>query len=1071
MRTKFSGILTLLLAFVVQLTFAQEKTISGNVTDNQGVPLPGVNIIVKGTSNGTQTDFDGNYTLQASVGQTLEFTYVGFKTVDKVVTVSASEINLQMEEDAAVLDEVIVTAQGIKKEKRALGYAVTTIKSEEVENRAQTDLGRLLQGKAPGVRITSTGGVAGSGTNIIIRGYSSISGNNQPLFIVDGVPFDSSTNQQTSFVTSSNQASRFGDLDQNNIESVSVLRGLSATALYGEEGKNGVILITTKSGSNASKKLEVTVSQSVFVNNIVLPDYQDTYGNGFFNDYGPFYSNWGSAFSSQETIPNGFLSAFTNIDRFDGMLPSDVYPGRVDLDQAEVPYRPYDSQKEFFRTGMISNTSINVSGTSFVDDRRTTYTANYSYLEDVSFVPGNTVRRNNISIGGSSQLSNKLTVTGKLSFAKFDKTSPMTDASFGSDVFGTGIASIWNVLYMPRSIDLFGFPYQLPDTGESIWYRAGNDRTNPLWVVANTMDNNMTNRVFGNASILYEFSEGYNLSYRFGLDYYTENQDRGIHRGANDGSEPLGYLRNVVNQNTIYDHTLLFNVDKDLVPEVLNFTLNSGLNLRRNEFSNTSVASRRQLENAFGLFNHSVFEERIDLQSGNFISERNNIALYGSATFDYKSWLYLSLSARNDWSSVFERSERSVFSYGGSLSLILTSLVPSLKGGESSLFDYLKVRVGYGQAPGFTNPYSTRQTLGINSNAFSLGGNQIVTNFVPNSLRNPNLKPELSTEIEVGVEARMFNNRLSFDFTYYNKDTKDQIINRPLPAETGYSTFADNFGNVNNEGIELGFNIVPIKNDKWVWNIGGNYNINENIVTDTQGQIIGISGFGGGLGNYAIEGQAFGVIQGSFVSRDSSGNYLVDDQGDYIIDPDIKIIGDPNPDWTMSVINGLSFNNWNLTAQIEYQHGGDMYLRTANTLVARGLTVDTDFDRTQTFVLPGVVASTGQPNDIQIAATDAYFTNYGFGAAEFNMYDVTNIRLREVALTYSFPKELLKRTPLGNLSITAQGYNLFVKAVNVPDGVNFDPDINSIGVGNGFGFDFLTSWNSRRYGLSIKASF
>ncbi len=1070
MKTKFSGILTLLLAFVVQLTFAQEKTISGNVTDNQGVPLPGVNIIVKGTTTGTQTDFDGNYTMQVAVGQTLEFSYVGFKTVDKPVTASTSTINLQMEEDAAVLEEVIVTAQGIKREKKALGYAVTTIASEDIETRAQTDLGRLLQGKAPGVRITSTGGVAGSGTNIIIRGYSSISGNNQPLFIVDGVPFDSSTNQQTSFVTSSNQASRFGDLDQNNIESVSVLRGLSATALYGEEGKNGVILITTKSGASSNKKLEVSVTSSMFFNRIVLPDYQDTYGNGFFNDYGPFFSNWGSPFSSQETIPSGFYTAFSNIDRFDGLNPSDIFPGRTDLDNPETQYRPYNSQEQFFRTGTVSNTSVNMSGTTTSKSgKRTTLTANYSHLEDVSFVPGNTVRRNNISIGGFSELSNKFTVSGKLSYAKFDKTSPMTDASFGSDVFGSGIASIWNVLYMPRSVDLFGFPYQLPDTGESIWYRAGNDRTNPLWVLNNTMDNNLTNRVFGNLLAKFNIAEGYDLSYRFGLDYYTENQDRGIQRGANDGSEPLGYLRNVTNQNTIYDHTIMFDIDKYIVEDKLKFTLNSGLNLRRNEFNSLSVASRRQLTNAFGLFNHRVFEERIDLQSGNFMSERNNTALYASAIFDYKGWLYLNLSARNDWSSLFEVANRSVFSYGGSMSFIVTSALPNLK--SESFLDYLKIRVGYGQAPGFTSPYSTRATLGINSNAFSLGGNQVVTNSVPNFLPNPNLRPELSKEFEVGVEAKMFNNRLSFDATYYIKDTEDQIISRPVPSESGFTIFADNFGNVQNEGIELGFNIIPIKSENFTWNIGGNYNINENIVTDTQGQTIQISGFGGGLGNYAIEGKAYGIILGSKVERDVNGNMLVDDQGDYIEAADIGEIGDPNPDWTMSIINGLNYKNWNLTAQLEYQHGGDMFLRTVNTLVARGLTTDTDFDRYQSFVLPGVSASTGQPNTVQIAATDAYFTNYGFGPNEFNVYDVTNIRLREVALSYSLPKKFLEKTPFGNVTITAQGYNLFVEAVNVPKGANFDPDINSVGVGNGFGFDFLTSWNSRRYGASVKLTF
>ncbi len=1064
MKTKFSGILTLLLAFVVQATFAQ-KTVSGTVSEENG-PLPGANVIIKGTSTGTQTDFDGNYSIQASPSDVLVFSFVGFKS--KEVAVGAqSTIDVSLAIDNA-LDEVIVTAQGIKREKKALGYAITTLGAEEIENKAQGDVGRLLQGKAPGVRITSTGGVAGSGTNIIIRGYSSISGSNQPLFIVDGVPFSSDTNQSGSFITSANTASRFGDLDPNNIESLSVLKGLSATALYGEEGKNGVILITTKSGANKKNKTEVSVSSSVFFNDIRLPDYQDTYGGGFFQDYGPFFSNWGSAFSSQETIPNAFLGAFQNVERFENTLPSEVYPGRTDLDSPTVEYRPYDSQEQFFRTGKVSNTSVNIAGsTATKDGRGSSFSLNYSHLADESFVPGNTVLRNNFSVGGAAELTNNFSISGKLSYAKFDKTSPMTDASFGSDVFGAGIASIWNVLYIPRSVDLFGSPSSLPDTGESIWYRAGNDRTNPLWVVDNTRDNNLTNRLFGNTNVNYKFTEGVSLTYRYGLDYYAEDQFRAINRGANDGSQPFGFLSTITNQNTIHDHSVLFNLDKDIVADELRLTFTGAMNLRRNEFSQVSVQSDRQLANAFGLFRHSVFENRL-ASSGNFNSEENNYAVYGNATLDYQNWAFLNLSARNDWSSVFEEANRSVFSYGGSLSIDVTGAIPALKTG---VLNYLKIRGGYGQAPGFAGPYSTRPNLGINSQAFNLGGNNIAINTVQNFLPNPDLRPELSKEIEAGVEARLFSNRLSFDFTYYKKDTEDQIINRPIPAETGFTTFADNFGSVRNEGIELGFRVVPIKSDNFTWSIDGNYNVNENIVTSTDGQVVQIAGFGNDLGNYAIEGEAFGIIQGSRVARDENGNLLTDDSGFYVTDSNIGIIADPNPDWTMSLINGFSYKNWNLTAQFEYQHGGDMYLRTVNTLAARGLTTDTDFDRTQTFILNGVNQNTGQPNTVQLAPTEAYFDNYGFGADEFNIYDVTNIRLRELAVSYNFPTKLLERTPFGSVTLTAQGYNIFVEAVNTPEGVNFDPDINSVGVGNGFGFDFLTSWNSRRFGGSVKVTF
>ena len=1068
MKTKFNGILTLLLAFIVQITFAQERVISGVVSDDIG-PVADISVTVKGTTKGTVTDFDGKYSIKAKKGDTLVFSHVSYGAVEKVVG-DSNTINVQMKETGETLKEVVVTAQGIKREKRALGYAVSTISTDEIEGKSEGDIGRLLKGKAAGVRITSTGGVSGSGTNIIIRGMSSISGDNQPLFIVDGVPFDSSTNAQGSFVTSSNQASRFGDIDPNNIESLTVLKGLSATALYGEEGKNGVVLITTKSGRHTKSKTEVTLSQSLFVNKIVLPDYQNSYGGGFFNDYGPFFSNWGAPFSAQSTVPNPYRAMMLN--NF-GILPSELFPGRTDLDSPTLEYRPYDSQKKYFRDGVISNSSVNISGNNSSEDgRRSTFNINYGYLDDKGFVPENSFRRNALSLGGSTELTNKFKIIGKFNYSKVSKKAPMMDASFGSDVFGTGISSIWNVLYMPRSIDLFGFPYQHPITGESLWYRNDNGRTNPLWATYNTKDDNKVNRFFGNAAVTYDFNDNSNLMYRFGYDFYTEDQLRGENRGANDGAFPLGYLRTTVIQNNINDHSLIYNYEKNIFENV-GLTANVGLNLRRTTFKRQRITSTRQLANAFGLFRHSVFENREPGPGVNgtndYAQEVNNNALYAELIFEINHWLYFNVSGRNDWSSVFEKSQRSIFSYGASVSMDLTKGISALN--DSDKVDFLKLRLGYGQAPGFAGPYSTRPDLAIASELIDFNGGSIPGNFVPNFLPNPNLKPELSKEVEVGLEGKFFNNRVGFDLTLYKKLTEDQIISRPIPAETGYTRYADNFGSVSNKGIELGFNLVPLKKGDFSWTVSGAYNLNENIVEDTDGQVVQISGFSGSLGNYAIEGQPFGVIQGSVVQRDQNGVMLVDDNGDYVVDAETKIIGNPIPKWTMSVVNGFNYKNLSLTAQLEYQHGGDMFLKTVATLLGRGLTTETDFDRYQTFILPGNNVNTGLPNTTQIAATDAYFTNYGFGANEFAIFDATNLRLREVTLAYKLPKKLIDKLPFGSVSFNIQAYNLFVKTFNIPDGANFDPDINSLGVGNGSGFDFLTSWNSRRFGGGLKITF
>ena len=326
MRTKFNGILTLFLALVAQISFAQEKSISGTVTDADGLPLPGVNILVQGTATGTQTDFDGNYSIRASVGDVLTYSYIGMSAETRTVG-TGSVINVQMSEDAQALEEVVVTAQGIKREKKALGYAVTTVGSDDLEEKAEGDIGRVLRGKASGVNITQQSGVSGSGTNIIIRGYQSFSQNNQPLFIVDGVPFSSDTNAPGSFVNGNNGSSRFLDLDPNSIASVSVLKGLSAATLYGEQGKNGVILITTKNGSAGTggpKKSEITVTSSYFFNEIAsMPDYQNSYGGGFDQAFGWFFSNWGPGFArsgrASYTNPASFPSVY-DLDPITGTI-------------------------------------------------------------------------------------------------------------------------------------------------------------------------------------------------------------------------------------------------------------------------------------------------------------------------------------------------------------------------------------------------------------------------------------------------------------------------------------------------------------------------------------------------------------------------------------------------------------------------------------------------------------------------------------------------------------------------------------------------------------------------------
>ncbi len=492
----------------ISMAYSQEKTVSGNVTDETGIPLPGVNILIKGTTTGIQTDFDGNYAIQANEGQILMFSYIGQQSFE--ITIGQSNlINVQMKQDTQALEEVVVTAQGIKREKKSLGYAVTTLKSESVEGRPEADIARVLSGKVAGVNVVGTGGLAGSGTNIIIRGNVSITGNNQPLFVVNGVPFNTSTNAESNVTTgngSGSASSRFLDLDPNNITNMSVLKGLSATVLYGDAGRNGVILITTKTGSTSlvDKGFEISFNQSAFINEISsLPDYQNTYGQGGDNSVNVgFVGNWGGRFDANTTVRHHY-----NQPQF--AIPFPEFQG------ANVTYQPFkDNIKDFFRQGFGTTTSLNASKST----EDVSYNINFGHTKEDGYVPGNSISRINFGLGGSIKLSNKFTISGAFNFSTSDFETPPVSADNG-----TGNFSVFTrTLFIPRNFDLNGLPFQDPITGANVYYRT--DQENPRWLVDNAQESIAVDRFYNSISSTYDTSDNVALTYRLGYDTYTEKQ-------------------------------------------------------------------------------------------------------------------------------------------------------------------------------------------------------------------------------------------------------------------------------------------------------------------------------------------------------------------------------------------------------------------------------------------------------------------------------------------------------------------------------------------------------------------
>ena len=1084
MRTNLNGILTLLLAFVVHLAFAQEKTISGTVTDQDGLPLPGVNIVVQGTTSGTQTDFDGNYLIQASEGQTLEFSYIGQRTVTRPVG-AGNTINVQMEEDAQALEEVVVTALGIRREKQALGYATAEVEEELLENRPEGDIGRVLSGKASGVQIIQQSGISGSGTNVIIRGLSTFSSSNQALFIVDGVPFSSDQNSsgrggdRQDFIEGNSGSSRFLDLDPNNIESVNILKGLAATTLYGSQGRNGVVLITTKGGATRAagpKKTEITVSTSMFFNEIAsFPDYQNQYGNGFDQNFGWFFSNWGPSFDRDGASGWGRQSAIDDQGFLDHpfsttyKLTPSTLAAFPEFANAKYAWRPYNNVEAFFRQGVVTNTSINVNGTS--EDGRVGYNVNYGHLNDEGFTPGNKVIRNNFSVGGRAQLSNKFTASGTLNYSRTKFVSPPVALSTGSGTQGGGSSIFSDVFYTPRSVDLLGLPFQNPITGGSVYYRQNDDIQNPLWTLNNAGVSQQTDRVFGQLSLQYDINDNLNVLWRTGLDIYSENntnfQNRGGVPGNGSARITSGVYETWNNNNTIWDHFLSLNGDYD-ISEKVGATFNVGATSRRNIFDSNGASSDGQ--QVFGVLRHFNFANTVPIQS---FQERNIVGVFGQFDVDYDNQVYLSVAGRNDWVSNFSVDNRTQFYPSASVSWIPTATFDAIK--SEKVLNYLKVRGGIGVSANFeSSAYPVANTLVLDVRDFQdATGTNVVSNTTGARLGNSDLKPETLEELEIGIESRWWDSRITFDVSAYNRITNDLILDRPLDPSTGFTVTATNIGEIKSQGVEADISVNWFRAKEptgFDWTTSLNFTAYETTVEDLgldTDQVV-YSGFSN-LGNAAIPGEPLGVIFGTRNARDDNGNLLVGSDGRYFQAAEDGIIGDPNPDFLTNMINRLSYKNFTLSFQFNYVHGGDIFSQTASALLGRGLVAET-VNRENTYILPGVLAD-GSPNNIQINNSDFYFSNLFATQSEQQIYDATTIRLQEASLSYALPTKFLDRTPFGTLVFTLSGQNLWYRAVNIPKGTRVDPNVAGTGVGNGQGFDFLAGPSSRRYGLTVKASF
>ncbi len=954
-------------------------TVTGRVTDAEDdQPLPQATVLLKGTSNGQLTDADGNYRITIpDEGGTLVFSFIGYIT-QEIAIGNQTVVNIKLAPDATTLGEFVVTAQGIARDKKALGFALSEVKSELIETRPETDVARILRGKIPGVQLQATGGMLGSRTDVVIRGVSSINGDNQPLYIVDGVFYE---------------GNRFVDLDPNNIEDIKVLKGLAASSLYGQEGRNGVVLITTKTAArDTGEDLSISVSNQFYVNQIAgLPEFQNSYGQGSQNTPNTgFVGNWGGRFDDNYTVNGHFQQG-----RF-----ADVFPGL----QEQVPYQAFTNNiEDFFQDGRGSNTSI------VANARVGTSTIGFSlgYNDEEGYLSSNTLRKLNLALSTNTNIADKLRLESTFQFNNTVIREPP------NDIFS-------RTLFLPRNYDLLGLPWEDPVTGASTWYRT--DRDNPIWQNNNHQIGSDNNRIFMKIGLTYDITDFLKVSYRVGYDQYVTESFQRENKGGVRFSQGLGFFNQSSFTRSNFDHNILLNTTEIAINEDFSITSQLGFNARS---INTRVFGLESTEQVvFGFFRLSNFlqyQPRTDVNGvPNDAKNRTNVlGLYAQTEIGFRDYLFLTLSGRNDWGSQLELDNNSLFYPSASVSFIPSEV---WKSSMPDFVSFLKLRAGYGTSAGFPSAFRTRAQLVANPIAIVLDDNNITTNSISGVQPNPNLKPERQREIEFGAEATLFNGALDVDISWYNRISEDQVFSAQLPPSTGFTSTSINAGRIDTKGLELGVTVFPVRNSNMTYSITNNFTAYETTVVELPEEFVEYSG-----NNTAVEGFPLGVFRTTYIVRDDEGNALINpNDGTLITSGDVgldqRITGDPNPDFQYSMIHGFTYKNFNLTVQLEYTHGGDVLSTYVRSIYERGVSTDTE-DREGTFFLPGVLGNleTGEPlldesgnkipNRIQMTLNDIVFGN-AFASFENNIFDGSVFRIREINLNYSLPNNWVEKIGL-----------------------------------------------------------
>ena len=1055
---KIKIFLSAALLTVCAFSFAQNITVKGVVKDaSTGETVPYAFVVVEGTRNGVTADTNGAYSITAPADATLTISLFGYK--NSTVSVAGSSVHdIFLEPDDLTLNEVVVTAVGIQRSERSLGYSVTKIDSDETIQKAEPDLLRSLDGKVAGVQISAPSGDAGAATRVTIRGNSSFLGNNQPLYVVDGVPYSNEGTGDSGRAAEmgGSYGSGISTLDPNDIESISVLKGAASAVLYGSRAANGVVLITTKSGSKTAgkRRLGVTYSGSYSIEKIgSLPEYQNTYGQGSSFEFQGSNGSWGPAFTDLKEIPqySAFLAEYPD-------LP------------ATIPYKAYPNNvKDLFRMGQIWEHSLSLQS----NNDRGVFNATASYLDQKSYIPGSDFKRYSFGAGGQQKLSWGLRLGANLKFSYTDQTSPMYGNNQSGSELG-GLSSIARAFIMPRSWDIQNAPYETAD-GSNLLFQISSQANNPYWSWKHDKITSTQRRIVANFNAGYDFTEWLSAEYTLGYNSYALERKTLIDKGSR------GYAgKGFINKSNSTDDNLESIAMLDFHKKFGEFGIKAVLGHNYYQDKGTGFAA-----SGLEIINKGIYcvDNTNSQTAGESYVISRKWGLFLDANLSWKNWAFLNLSGRMDKSSTLPVTNNTYFYPAVSGSFIFTEAF----GIQDSFINFGKIRASWAKVGNDASPYLYNGTYTIGSPYMGQGLMEL-----PSYLVDENLKPEFTTEVEVGLEFKLFDGRIGFDGTFYDRISDNQIGSKTAPYTTGYTSLITNFGSIRNRGFELGLDLYPVVVKDFSWNIYTIFTQNKSKVLSLADGVEKLN-VGGDFSNprpVLIVGQPYGVLEGTSIARTADGQPLVDPStGMYINNPDPTIIGDPNPEYKIAMTNTFKWKGISLSFLFDFQKGGCVYTSYLSDLLGRGVSKDTE-DRLGGRIIPGVYgdANTCQPildasgnyirNTTALDAqslwfSDGTYSTYAINSCdEVQTYDATVLRLRELSLGWQMPAKWFRNVKfIQGAEISVVGRNLWFWAPNVPKYSNYDPCVNTYGDTNVQGIDYTSAPSTKRVGFNVKITF